>query len=426
MKVRATVAVTVGLRKRGSWVRSSALSDRGIYGITKGQANRAKPQMTRDATDFATIFFFWVVSGPCSHSADTHTTHKHTMTVATGSTSRAAPAPSTTSQRPQRGASIRNDLLDDQDIDTPSQNSNAGTNHSASSQAPAAEQEVQVVFPRTAASTLKPMIGSYIPHVDLIKSGLQYITDSSVEYEEFHGAPGAKGAGDKDSKTPVKRPAGRSKAVLAAWADQQAFSTDAQIHEMEDALHTLVDMQLQAEAERMALDQLANTIGLGGHLPGKDLQASFEVLLKNEVKHQQTRRKQNLKMASTPGGIDRELHELRTKIWEVHHAHESLPTSAGVTAGGAEDEDEDDMEIVMTSVGGSNQSLKCPITTNYLEEPVTSSVCKHSYSKEAIMSMIRSRGGHQCRCPVHGKFPFCYFPAVGRSVLFVLFRLTRI
>jgi len=250
------------------------------------------------------------------------------------------------------------------------------------------------------------MIGSYIPHVDLLKSGLQYITDSSVEYEEFHGAPNAKGAGDKDSKTPLKRPAGRSKAVLAAWADQQAFSTDAQIHEMEDALHKLVEMQLQAEAERMALDSLANSIGLGGQLPGKDLQTSFEILLKNEVKHQQARRKQNLKVAATPGGIDRELYELRTKVWEVHHAHEPLPTSAGVAAGGAEDEDEDELEIVMTGVGGSNQSLKCPITTNYLEDPVTSSTCKHSYSKEAIMSMIRSRGGHQCRCPVHGKFPF--------------------
>ncbi|GJJ77117.1 E3 SUMO-protein ligase NSE2 [Entomortierella parvispora] len=324
------------------------------------------------------------------------------MTVATGSTSRATPAPPA-SQRSQRNASVRNDaLFDDQDIDTPSQNANAGINDSTSSQAPAAEQEVQLVLPRSAASTLKPMIGSYIPHVDLMKAGLQYITDSSVEYEEFHGSANAKGAGDKESKRPVKKPAGRSKAVLAAFADQQAFSSDPQIHEMEDALHTLVEMQFQAEAERMALDSLANTIGLGGHLPGKDLQTSFEILLKNEIKHQQARRKQNLKVAATPGGIDRELHELRTKIWEVHHAHDPLPTSAGVSAGGAEDEDEDDMEIVMTGVGGSSQSLKCPITTNYLEEPVTSSVCKHSYSKEAIMSLIRSRGGHQCRCPVHG------------------------
>lgn len=40
-------------------------------------------------------------------------------------------------------------------------------------------------------------------------------------------------------------------------------------------------------------------------------------------------------------------------------------------------------------VGQVDKSLKCPITKVYFEEPVTSQVCKHSYSKAAIIAHIR-------------------------------------
>ena len=52
---------------------------------------------------------------------------------------------------------------------------------------------------------------------------------------------------------------------------------------------------------------------------------------------------------------------------------------------GGEDEDED---IVLGQV---QRSFKCPLTRKYLEDPVTSAVCKHSYSRVAILEHIRKR-----------------------------------
>lgn len=49
--------------------------------------------------------------------------------------------------------------------------------------------------------------------------------------------------------------------------------------------------------------------------------------------------------------------------------------------------DSDD-EIVVEQV---QQSLNCPLTKRLLEAPVTSKVCKHSYSYSAIIEHIRQR-----------------------------------
>ncbi|KAF9572529.1 hypothetical protein EC968_009753 [Mortierella alpina] len=247
-------------------------------------------------------------------------------------------------------------------------------------------------------------MGAYTPHLDQLKRGLQYIVDSSVEYEDCNGNGTFKGAGAADALASYKpkKPAGRSKAVLAAHAHQQAFSQDPQIHAMEDSLQAIVEMQQQMEAERATLESLTNMIGQGMRLPAKDLHASFEHLLKAQAKQQQTRRKQQIKARGAPGGMEPELFDLRTKIWEVHHSRDPLPMGAGTGAGGGADEDEDeDMEIVV-SAAASVQELKCPITTNFLEDPVTSSVCKHSFSREAIISLIRSGGRSSSLCPVHG------------------------
>ena len=42
-------------------------------------------------------------------------------------------------------------------------------------------------------------------------------------------------------------------------------------------------------------------------------------------------------------------------------------------------------------VGQVDKSLKCPLTKAYLDDPVTSKVCRHSYSREAILSHIKQR-----------------------------------
>jgi hypothetical protein len=237
--------------------------------------------------------------------------------------------------------------------------------------------------------------------------GLQYITEATVEYEEFNGDPSFKGAGAKESTIPLKKaPSSRAKAVQAAYADQMAFSVDPRIHAMEDALLSIKEMEHQIEAEKQALERLTSIVAAGAALPvAGSLEHSYKDILEKEIKHIQARRKQE---AIATVGMNPDLQTFRTRVWEVHHSSSGLPTSAYGGAGG-EDDDEDEIEIVVTGDGNNVQSLKCPLTTDFLEDPVTSALCKHSFSSAAIRAMIQARP--RALCPVHGMSLGCLFLA---------------
>ena len=64
----------------------------------------------------------------------------------------------------------------------------------------------------------------------------------------------------------------------------------------------------------------------------------------------------------------------------------------------AEEEEEEEEEIDEEGAGGGDlvvgqvdKSLKCPLTKVYFDDPVTSKVCRHSYSRDAILSHIKQR-----------------------------------
>jgi len=78
----------------------------------------------------------------------------------------------------------------------------------------------------------------------------------------------------------------------------------------------------------------------------------------------------------------------KEKIWEVGHPDQPMPALDG-------DEDND---IIMAL---QKVSYKCPITTMWLEVPVTSQTCKHSFSQDAILDFIRQKHG-RTKCPIPG------------------------
>ncbi|KAF9538772.1 hypothetical protein EC957_006225 [Mortierella hygrophila] len=273
----------------------------------------------------------------------------------------------------------------------------AAETEASSSQVPTETQPKPLEFPRTLAHSLRPAIATFTPHNDSLAKGLQYVTEATVEYEEFHGSQNSKTAGAKESTGATKRPpTSRAKAVQAAYADQMAFSADPRIHTMEDALLSIKEFQHQMEAEKQALERLTSIIAAGAALPvASSLEESYAHILQGEIKHIQARRKQE---AIATVGMNPDLQEFRAKVWEVHHNTSAVPTSG--FGNGGEDEDDEDMEIMVTGDGNNLQSLKCPLTTQFLEDPVTSAVCKHSFSSAAIRALIRSRP--RSVCPVHG------------------------
>ncbi|KAI9251985.1 zinc-finger of the MIZ type in Nse subunit-domain-containing protein [Sporodiniella umbellata] len=80
----------------------------------------------------------------------------------------------------------------------------------------------------------------------------------------------------------------------------------------------------------------------------------------------------------------------RQFIWNANNPEEEMPPLTT-------DENADD-EVVMSR---TKLSFKCPITTSWLEAPMTSKLCKHSYTKTAIVQLLNNHNG-SVRCPLSG------------------------
>ncbi|KAJ2336393.1 hypothetical protein GGI00_000857 [Coemansia sp. RSA 2681] len=92
-------------------------------------------------------------------------------------------------------------------------------------------------------------------------------------------------------------------------------------------------------------------------------------------------------------GANEKYREFRQQVWDVKHDGEAMPPLFGEAGGEASDE-----ELV---IAGARMTYKCPITTTWLNDPVTSKTCKHSYTKQAIMDYLKAQRG-ECACPVGG------------------------
>ncbi|ORX50864.1 hypothetical protein DM01DRAFT_1337462 [Hesseltinella vesiculosa] len=82
--------------------------------------------------------------------------------------------------------------------------------------------------------------------------------------------------------------------------------------------------------------------------------------------------------------------EFKEIVWNVSHPNEPMPNL---------DTNEEDDDLV---VSATRRSLKCPITQEWLEHPLTSKLCKHTFSSNAIKALIRRNGGTDVECPVPG------------------------
>jgi hypothetical protein len=66
-----------------------------------------------------------------------------------------------------------------------------------------------------------------------------------------------------------------------------------------------------------------------------------------------------------------------------------------------EDQGKEDDDIAVLPMENGEQSLKCPLTATLMENPVKNKICKHTYSRAAIMQHIAA-SARNCVCPVAG------------------------
>ncbi|CAG8575621.1 7896_t:CDS:2 [Diversispora eburnea] len=162
-------------------------------------------------------------------------------------------------------------------------------------------------------------------------------------------------------------------------ADLEEANEKEEVANLEGIVRKYVDMENNLNIQREAIDELRTRMNAGNKV---DLVETFESLHESSFQEYENST-ENEKYFQNEYYI-----EFRQKIWEVNHPDEAMPTLDG----------NDDDDIVM---GQQKESLFCPITTLLFEEPVTGKVCKHTYSKDAILQLIR-RNRNAVVCPVAG------------------------
>jgi SUMO ligase MMS21 Smc5/6 complex component len=89
--------------------------------------------------------------------------------------------------------------------------------------------------------------------------------------------------------------------------------------------------------------------------------------------------------------LEREYEIFRKEIHEAgHDADEPMPDITRYY-----DDGDDELVVEQEKV-----SYKCPLTKDWLSDPVTSKKCNHSFSNEAIMALIRASAVSTILCPV--------------------------
>ncbi|KAI0505724.1 zinc-finger of the MIZ type in Nse subunit-domain-containing protein [Xylaria bambusicola] len=91
--------------------------------------------------------------------------------------------------------------------------------------------------------------------------------------------------------------------------------------------------------------------------------------------------------------------------WDAVHSVDGKPLPdasrwfAGNNVDGNDDEDDEEEDLVIAE---EHISIYCPLSMVVMEEPYTSSVCKHTFNKPAIVQFLRSQPSHKAQCPQTG------------------------
>ncbi|KAG6866300.1 hypothetical protein C0991_006396 [Blastosporella zonata] len=159
--------------------------------------------------------------------------------------------------------------------------------------------------------------------------------------------------------------------------------------ELDRLMKELIDIGVEMQSHENVLDDLAQQIGQGEILENFVQKYTTGVEERKEKYDGMTSRQKYAK--------NEQYGAFRNNIYEVQYPDTAIPpvTEFIPKEDGDDSDDEDELEM-----GGISQNYNCPITLTLLVDPVTSEVCKHSFSKAAIMQSFR--GSDVIKCPAAG------------------------
>ncbi|KAI9504918.1 zinc-finger of the MIZ type in Nse subunit-domain-containing protein [Coemansia spiralis] len=167
-----------------------------------------------------------------------------------------------------------------------------------------------------------------------------------------------------------------------AALDLEEMDDPEKVDDIDVAFRSLLDSQHQLELEQSLLSKAAT------HQDPETAAAEYSSA-RDEMLAKYSKLSDSHKY-----GNNQQYCEFRQQLWDLKHEGEPMPNLFGPAEEG--NEDEDDLVIA-----GARLTYKCPITASWLTDPVTSKVCKHSFSRDAIVDYIRGHHG-SCPCPVGG------------------------
>ncbi|KAI8377853.1 zinc-finger of the MIZ type in Nse subunit-domain-containing protein [Radiomyces spectabilis] len=177
------------------------------------------------------------------------------------------------------------------------------------------------------------------------------------------------------------------KQTIDVACDLEELQQSDMITPLESDMQTYIDLEHQLQEQKTIIDELQRGVC--------DQRLKGDIMKEYTKKWEKNMRKYSNMPAKRKYYNHEQYNSFKQIIWNVNHPDEPMPP-LGEEDGRAKDDD-----IV---IGATKLALKCPLTTTWFEEPLTSKLCKHTFSKAAIMALLkRSHGSVECPIPGCGK-----------------------
>ncbi|KAK7048279.1 hypothetical protein R3P38DRAFT_2868407 [Favolaschia claudopus] len=188
----------------------------------------------------------------------------------------------------------------------------------------------------------------------------------------------------------MRQPSAVISAVATSMAEVASEEGPEGLAELDRVIRNLLDMQAVMTGHSKVLSDMIQSVAQGEQITDLNDRYLSLVAEMNAEYDQKTTRQKYLK--------NEQYFNFKESIYEVEHPKSAMPPMTDFIPREAGDESDDDDDVVM---GGVTQEYKCPLMMTLLKDPLTSSVCNHSFSGDAIRELFKGTRGPQ-KCPASG------------------------
>ncbi|KAJ7784682.1 hypothetical protein B0H16DRAFT_1402744 [Mycena metata] len=179
--------------------------------------------------------------------------------------------------------------------------------------------------------------------------------------------------------------------AATAMADVAGEEAQEGVAELDRVMKDLLDIQALMKGHSKVLRDIIQDVATGEDITNAKEKYLSLVDDMNAEYDQKTTRQKYL--------TNEQYVSFKEGVYEAQHSGSAMPPMTDFIPREEGDESDDDDDVVM---GGVTQEYKCPLMMTILKDPLTSSVCKHSFSGEALKDYFKSARGVPKPCPTSG------------------------